>query len=58
MSKNNSEFVAVKTQLKVKFPQAVITKIRALPPEIPKMFRIAAWRKTRDGCFWHYAEEK
>ena len=41
MSKNNSEFVAVKTQLKVKFPQAVITKIRTLPLVILKMFRIA-----------------
>ena len=53
MSKNNSEFVAVKTQLKVKFPQAVITKIRTLPLVILKMFRIAVWRKTQDGCFWH-----
>ena len=29
--------MTVKTQLKVKFPQAVITKIRILPPAIPKM---------------------
>ena len=27
----------VKIQVKVAFPQAVITKIRALPPFIPKM---------------------
>ena len=32
MSKHKSEVLTVKTQLKVKFPQAVITKIRTLPP--------------------------
>ena len=32
MSKHKSEVFTVKTQLKVKLPQAVITKIRTLPP--------------------------
>ena len=39
--------------MKVKFPQAVITNIRALPPAFSKTFWTAVWRKTRDGCFWH-----
>ena len=54
MSKDKSEILTVKTQLKVKFPHAVITKIKTLPPVIPKMFRTAVWRNTRDNCFWHY----
>ena len=54
MSKHKSEVLTVKIQLKVKFPQAVITNIKILPPVIPKMFRTAVWWKTRDGCFWHY----
>ena len=41
-------------QVKVEFPQAVITNIRTLKPVFPKMFRTVAWRKTPDGCFWHY----
>ena len=52
MSKHKSEVLTVKIQLYVKFPQAVITKIKILP--IPKMFRITVRRKTRDGCFRHY----
>ena len=32
MSKHKSEVFTVKTQLKVKLPLAVITKIRTLPP--------------------------
>ena len=39
MSKHKSEVLTVKIQLEVKFLQAVITKIRALPPVFPKMFR-------------------
>ena len=39
MSKHKSEVVRVKIQLKVKFPQAVITTIRTLPPVFPKMLR-------------------
>ena len=38
---------------KGKFPQAVITNRRTLPPVFPNMFWTAAWRKTPDGCFWH-----
>ena len=41
MSKHKSEVLAVKIQVKVKFPQAVITKISTLPPAFPKMFRTA-----------------
>ena len=41
MSKYKSEGMTVKIQLKVKFTQAVITKIRTLPPVYPKMFRTA-----------------
>ena len=36
MSKRNNEVLTVKIQLKVKFPQAVITEIKTLPPVIPK----------------------
>ena len=43
-----------KIKVKAKFSQAVITNIRTLPPVFPKMFWTAAWRKTPDGCFWHY----
>ena len=50
MSKHKIEVLTVKIQLKVKFPQAVITKIRTLPPVFPKMFRTVVRRKTRDGC--------
>ena len=49
MSKDRSEVLTVKIQLKVKFPQAVINKKRILPPATPKMFRTAAWWKTPDG---------
>ena len=41
MSKHKSEILTVKIQLKVKFPQAVITNIKIFPPVIPKMFRTA-----------------
>ena len=41
MSKHKSEVLTVKIQWKVKFPQTVITKIRTLPPVIPRMFRTA-----------------
>ena len=41
MSKHKSEVLTVKTELKEKFPQAVIIKIRSFPPVIPKIFRIA-----------------
>ena len=41
MSKHKSEVLTVKVQLKVKFPQAVITKTRALPQVILEMFQIA-----------------
>ena len=54
MSKHKSEVLRVKIQFTVKFPQEVITKIRTLPRVFPKMFRTAAWRKTRGGYFWHY----
>ena len=54
MSKHKSEVLTFNIQLKVKFPQAVITKIGTLPTVIPKTFRTAVRRKTRDGCFWHY----
>ena len=50
-SKHKSE---VKIQLKIKFPQAVITNISTLPPVFPKMFWTAAWWKTRNRCFWQY----
>ena len=53
MSKQKSEVLTLKTQLKVKFPQAVIINTRNLPL-FSKMFWTAAWRKNRDGCFWHY----
>ena len=46
--------IGQKIQVKAKFPQAVITNIRTLPPVFPKMFWTAVWRKTWDGCFWHY----
>ena len=46
--------MAVKIQLKVKFPQAVITKIRTLSLVFPKLFRTSVRRETRDGYFWHY----
>ena len=36
MSKHKGEVFTVKIQLKVKFPQAVITKIRTLPSVFPK----------------------
>ena len=39
--------MAVKIQLKVKFPQAVITKIRTLSPVFPKLFRTSVRRETR-----------
>ena len=54
MSKHKSEVLTVKIQLKVKFPQVVITKIKTLPLVFRKIFRTAIWRKTRDSCFWHY----
>ena len=54
MSKHKSEVLTVKIQLKVKFPQAVITKIRTLPSVFRKMFRAVAWPKTLDSCSWHY----
>ena len=41
MIKHKREVLIVKIQLKAKFPQAVITKIRTLPPVFPKMFRTA-----------------
>ena len=41
MSKHKSDVLTVKTQLKVEFPQAIITKIKVLPPVIPKKFRKA-----------------
>ena len=43
-----------KIQVKTKFPQAVITNIRTLPPVFLKIFWTAAWRKTPEDCFWHY----
>ena len=51
---NIDQKIDQKTEVKVKFPQAVITNIRTLPSVFPKMFWTAAWRKTPDGCFWHY----
>ena len=54
MSKHKSEVLTVKIQLKVKFPLAVIYKIRTVPPVFLKMFRTAVWRKTRESCFWNY----
>ena len=54
MSKHKSEVLTVKIQLKVKFPQAAMTKMRTFPLVLPKMFRTVVWRKTRDSCFWHY----
>ena len=39
MSKHKSEVLTVKIQLKVKFPQTTITKIRTLPTVIPKIFQ-------------------
>ena len=54
MSRHKSQVLTVKIQLKVKFPQAVITKIRTLRPVFRKMFRTAVWRKTRDSCFWNH----
>ena len=54
MCKHKSEVSTVKIQLKLKFPYAVITKIRNLPPVNPKIFRTAVWWKIRDGYFWHY----
>ena len=51
---NIDQKIGQKIQVKAKFPQAVITNIRTLPLVFPKMFWPAAWRKTPDGCFWHY----
>ena len=51
---NIDQKIGQKIQVKVKFPQAVITNVRTLPLVFPKMFWTAAWRKTPDGCFWHY----
>ena len=50
----NIQKIGQKIQVKAKFPQAVITNIRTLPLVFPKMFWTPAWRKTPDGCFWHY----
>ena len=43
---NIDQKIGQKIQVKAKFPQAVITNIRTLPPVFPKMFWTAAWRKT------------
>ena len=51
---NINQKLGQKIQVKAKFSQAVITNIRTLPLVFPKMFWTAAWRKTPDGCFWHY----
>ena len=51
---NIDQKIGQKIQVKAKFPQVVITNIRTLPPVFSKTFWTAAWRKTPDGCFWHY----
>ena len=51
---NIDQKLGQKIQVKTKFPQAVITKIRTLPLVFPKIFWTAARRKTPDGCFWNY----
>ena len=45
--------ICMTVHLKAKFLLAVITNIRTLPLVFLKMFW-TSWRKTRDGCFWHY----
>ena len=50
MSKLKSEVSTVKIQLKVKFSQAVITKIRTLSPVILNVFGTAVEPETWDGC--------
>ena len=53
MSKYKREVLTIRIQSRVKFQQAVITKIRTLSPVYPKMFRRTEWHKTGDRCFWH-----
>ena len=51
---NIDQKIGQKIQVKAKFPQAVFTNLRTLPPVFPKMFWTTAWWKIPDGCFWHY----
>ena len=49
-----AEWVNTKNPAKSKVSTGSHYYIRTLQPVFPKMFWTAAWRKTWDGCFWHY----
>ena len=53
--RNHSLQLEIETDpAKLFYRKCTFTIIRNLLASFQKMFRTAVWRKTQDGCLWHY----